>query len=54
MPAAEAASKPGHYWDLNECRWVRCPVPADAIPAQADSAAAEQIATAQGADVRSG
>ena len=38
--------KPGKYWDYNECRWVKCPTPAEdaAVPAQSspgDDPAAE-------------
>jgi len=46
--------KPGHYWDLNECGWVRYPVPQPVVvPAQPDAADAE-LPSATEADVRSG
>jgi hypothetical protein len=43
--------KPGHYWDADECAWVRFPptTPPVEIPAQQTPVEAEQEA-----DVRSG
>jgi len=31
--------KPAKYWDYNECRWVRCPTPADEVPVPAQQGA---------------
>ena len=47
------ADKPGHYWDLNECTWVRYDaeraLPRVDVPAQPTSVEAEGAT-----DVRSG
>ena len=31
--------KPAKYWDYYECRWVRCPTPADEVPVPAQQGA---------------
>jgi hypothetical protein len=43
--------KPGHYWDVDECAWVRLAVPQPGVevPEQPTGVEAEQEA-----DVRSG
>jgi hypothetical protein len=50
------ADKPGYYWDLDECGWVRCPKPVEAIevPAQSRGAEPTGLEREQEADVRSG
>ena len=45
------ADKPGHYWDVDECAWVRCPAPEPVVEIPAQQTAVED---AQEADVRSG
>jgi len=39
----DVGDKPDKYWDYTECRWVRCPAPAEqvTVPAQQDLEAAE-------------
>ena len=38
--AGRVGDKPGKYWDVEECRWVACPTPADEakVPEQAEPA----------------
>ena len=50
------ADKPGYYWDLNECAWVRSPKQVETVdvPAQPTAPDLTGIAAEQEADVRSG
>jgi hypothetical protein len=53
---ARMADKQGFYWDLDECGWVRCPKPVEAVdvPAQPTGLEATGLEAGQEADVRSG
>ena len=50
------ADKQGFYWDVDECAWVRCPKPADAVAVEAVLVPQQPtgVESAQEADVRSG
>jgi hypothetical protein len=48
----ERATKPGYYWDVEECGWQRCPAPD--IPTQAAPVEPTEVAQPAEADVRSG
>jgi hypothetical protein len=45
-------SKPGHYWDLREARWVKYPPAVVEVPEQTEPAD-DQVAAPQEADVPS-
>ena len=50
------ADMQGSYWDLNECAWVRCPTPVDAVTVEAVMVPEQPtgVESDQEADVRSG
>jgi hypothetical protein len=41
------------YWDVEQCRWVRFAAPSVEVPAPAEPADDEQVATFAEVDVRS-
>ena len=53
---ARMADKPGYYWDLDECGWVRSPKPVETVDVPAQSTGIEPMGleSEQEADVRSG
>jgi hypothetical protein len=53
----DVEDKPGKYWDYTECRWVKCPTPAEEalVPEQADPAESRMtVEVSAEHDVRSG
>ena len=51
MADREALSKPGYYWDHQECSWVKCDqLPLVVVPEQPQTGVEDEVVV----DVRSG
>jgi len=51
--ALPMGDKPGRYWDLRECAWVKHPAPEPAVVPEQAEPADDQVSSEAEVDVRS-